>query len=712
MYYFCSAITAPAASGKTMYIKTMYCNLVFVLLLSVSGWAGLRAGLASDIEVFTGGRTKIVWARGVTANVDNDIATKNYKLMGFDTREGQERVIVPGPISCADPWITSDGQRVIFSSWPDTIVYIADWSGQNVRPLLKGFGLCIWNDPATNLDWVYFSEVPYGSRVYRCEIDSINHAELVWNKSPVSIRFRVSADGKQAGGEFPWPNAGEVSLPNGSFTRYGSGCNAQMAPDNSYRFFHLESGHQEITMYDYGGANSRIIRLDTVPGDTQKTTVWIPKWSNDSRFFTVEIEKNQDIYMGKFSGDFSAVQEWLRITNNSYFDDYAYAWIGLASEMMFSHDSLCFTLDAAGQGVLSRIDSVTNFHGTLPPLSAVTQAPWLTLQVDGQFNSQSITNTVSPKGLASGIYSTSVMVSGAGVPSEQYVVTLRIDGPVRLASIDIVPPYPELPCSLSVKFSAHTYDQFHDPMAAPIQWRCDSGGTVSDSGLFQSNGTEGRFTVFACDSGPGLPCASTPVTVYKNLTVISPDSGMVFHSGDTMRIRWQGKPPFLQGVNIFITIDKGRIWIPVNSVVISILDNTWGDFAWVVPDSIDAGNGMHDLKSDSCRVQVADYNKGSNHVYFSRGYFTIAGSSAVRRHPAAAAVRYVKMRVTGRQIRVLASNPIQSLSVYDCKGAFVARYLAPDNQKVKEMKLTCPSGFHLIKVATADGIRVFRCIVY
>jgi hypothetical protein len=680
------------------------CYLVFILFLFSTSWADL----AADIEAFTGGRTKIVWARSVTGAQDDDLQIKAYELLGFDSHEGFERVIAPGPISCANPLITSDGMRVIFTSWPDDTVYISDWTGQNIRPLLQGYGLSVWNDPATKRDWIYYSDVPYGTRVDRCEIDSVAHSELVWNKSPVSIRFRVSADGKQGGGEFPWPTAGEVSLPNDTFVGYGSGCNAQIAPDNSYRFFNLVSSHKSLNVCDFGATNCRQINTSSFLDSEGITAIWAPKWTNDSRFFTFRNTNNQEIYLGKFNGDYTAVSSCLRVTNNTVYDDYAYAWISVPSQISFSPESLSFVVDTAGVGNTSQTISVANFHGILPSLSAVTSATWLSVQVTGTPNNQSIKNTVSASGLASGIYATSVLVSGSGVPSEQYVVKLRVNGAPRVDTIVISPSDPLLPCSTSVTFAAQAFDQFHDSMAASIKWSLDSGGAISSAGVFNSNGSVGRFVVQACVVGPHVQCAATTIQVYKNLYVTSPRKGMAFFPGDTMHVRWVGSTPNMQGVLVYLTLDNGRIWTMLNTAsAISKQDVAWGDYKWVVPDSIVVPGGMQLLKSDSCQIRVADYDQGPNSDFYSDGLFAI-GKTAQTAKFTSPSKPFVKLFLTGRRMAIRSSVPIVKVEIYDCRGVCIGQFRDYGMHSVGFRLLP---GVNMIKLKTAAEMLMYKVVV-
>lgn len=679
-----------------------YRYLAFILLLFSISWADL----AADIEAFTGGRTKIVWARSITGAQDDDLQIKAYELMGFDTHEGFERVIAPGPISCANPLITTDGTRVIFTSWPDDTVYICDWTGQNIRPLLQGFGLYIWNDPVTNRDWIYYSDIPYGTRVDRCVIDSVAYSELVWNKSQVSIRFRVSADGKQGGGEFPWPSAGEVSLPNGAFVGYGSGCNAQIAPDNSYRFFNLVSGHTSLNMCDYSDSNCRQINTSSFLDTGVNDAIWAPKWTNDGRFLTFRNTSNQEIYIGKFNGDYTGISSCLRVTNNTVYDDYAYAWISVPSQISFSPESLSFVVDTAGVGTEPQTISVENFHGALPSLSAVTSATWLNVQVTGTLHSQSIKNTVSASGLASGIYATSVLVSGAGIPSEQYVVKLRINGAPRIDTIVISPSDPLLPCSTSITFAANVFDQFHDTMAASITWSLDSGGTISSAGFFKSNGSEGRFVAQACVVGQAK-CAATSILVYKNLYVTSPQKGAAFFPGDTMHVRWVGSTPDMQGVLVYLTIDNGRIWTMLNTSAISKQDVAWGDYKWVVPDSIVVSGGMQLLKSDSCQIKVANYDQGSNSDFYSDGLFTI-GKTAKTAKFAIPSKPFTKLFLTGKRMAISSSVPIVKVEIYDCRGVCIEKC---KDYGMCSFSFRLQSGLNIIKVKTAAETLMYKLVV-
>jgi len=183
--------------------------------------------------------------------------------------DGKERVILPGPASYGNPSITHDGSRVVFSDVPAGKVYVVGWDAKNKRFLVNGFGLCTWFDSDTGIEWVYAGAAEFNYPVNRYQLDNPQVKESVWNKVvSCSNGFQVSADGTRTGSEFPHPNAGVATLPNGSWQHYGNGCEGCIAPDNSYRFFHMgeSAGHSGVMMYDGGGINKRMVPFIDYPG--------------------------------------------------------------------------------------------------------------------------------------------------------------------------------------------------------------------------------------------------------------------------------------------------------------------------------------------------------------------------------------------------------------------------------------------------------------
>ena len=301
--------------------------VVACLLLSD---AGLSGDVREDVLALTGARTKIVWLHAVQPRTKGwDAVDPDYELVCFDTADGKQRVILPGPASYCNPCISPDGERVLFSDMATNTLWVINWDGSNRRELTKGYVLCTWRDPKDRNQWVYFTDAGYmKGPLTRCRIDDPAIREVVWSKEQAAHTLTLSADGTHAGSEFPWPFAGVAILPNVSWKQYGNGCNACIAPDNSYRFFHMgeEVGHDGVIFYDDGGTNRRVISFRA---DLHADS-WVPRWTNDVRFLTTNSAiggPEADIYLGKFDDAFNKVEKWVRITNNHEQDTKACAWL-------------------------------------------------------------------------------------------------------------------------------------------------------------------------------------------------------------------------------------------------------------------------------------------------------------------------------------------------------------------------------------------------
>lgn len=254
-----------------------------------------KDGVAARLVDLAGGRrVKVAWLRGNAAQGDDGC------LMGFDTAEGKERVIVPAPTVCTDPYFSPDGGRILFSSLPvEQKAYIVDWDGKNLRTILTGRHFCVhglWRDPATGVEWVYASDAAskeadaelaasgrenlakhYALSVYRYKLNDLSVRELVWDKMPIG-------------------------------------------------------DHRTITMYDKAGGLKAKFAINTMPGNDKdpERKIWRPRWSNDVRLFSVrsaDMAPVGDVCIGAFNETFTGVEGWVQVTDTADNDGCPLAWV-------------------------------------------------------------------------------------------------------------------------------------------------------------------------------------------------------------------------------------------------------------------------------------------------------------------------------------------------------------------------------------------------
>jgi hypothetical protein len=266
--------------------------------------------------------------------------------VGFDTRTGVEHQILPGPHSYAQPVLTPDARRVLYTDLSactgkgnaseECDVFVVDWDGRNRRKFTDGHVYCVKTDPRDGLTWVYVGNIYNGGNlVNRHRLDDPSVKELVWDKSKVDIRFQVTDDCRLVGGQLPRDvGAGIATIPNGQFRKIGWGCNTSLAPDGSI-FFHQIGSHREIILYDANGGNKRKIALNNAPG-VGGHQVWNPTFTTDRQFMTMTAPWPQlhrakaDVYFGKFNESHTAIDSWVLVTDFPAMEAGAYAWIGPA----------------------------------------------------------------------------------------------------------------------------------------------------------------------------------------------------------------------------------------------------------------------------------------------------------------------------------------------------------------------------------------------
>lgn len=298
----------------------------------------------TGLRAFTGTHTRVVWVQDVGDGTDVFARGDRLVLMGLDSDDGSgERAILGKPASYARPFVTPRGDRVIVSDRAREHVFVVNWDGSGLRALGAGTALTVWRDPSDGREWVYVGadrEDDAYHTVRRFPIDRPDASELVWNQTLVGEEFQVSADGRRASGVFPWPEAGMAELPNGRLTLFGSGCWASMMPGDSYRLWYFDGAHRNLTLVETRTGRSWRVGLSSAPG-IDGFEVYHPRWSNHPRFmtmtgpYTVGNDANRirsgggavEVHVGRFSDDWSAIERWVRVTDNARADFYPDVWL-------------------------------------------------------------------------------------------------------------------------------------------------------------------------------------------------------------------------------------------------------------------------------------------------------------------------------------------------------------------------------------------------
>ena len=326
------------------------CALASLSLALAGCSSGTAAGdgPGAEVRALTGAHTRVVWVQG--DGTDPETEGDQLILMGLDSDDGKgERVILSQRRSYVKPRLTARANRIVFSSrilpGPPEI-FVVNWDGTGLRKLADGFAMAVWENPADGSEWVYAGteNTKYDfATVTRFPIDAPAKRELVWNTTLVSMEgFHVMADGRRAGGLWPWPAAGVADLTKKTWTKLGEGCWSSLTNARGPLFWYFDGAHRNVTMVDVDAGTRWVVNINSAPG-FDGAEVSHPRWTNHPRFLTLSGPYNQgganqvrsggkqvELYLGRFSEDFSRVEAWARVTNNSGGDSHPDVWIDVA----------------------------------------------------------------------------------------------------------------------------------------------------------------------------------------------------------------------------------------------------------------------------------------------------------------------------------------------------------------------------------------------
>jgi hypothetical protein len=325
-------------------VHAIYLCLMLSLLAGCESTAA-REGAAADVHALTGAHTRVVWVQG--DGTDPFALEKQLVLMGLDSDDGRgERVILGERGSYVKPLLTPRGDRIVFSTHPrhgDSSVFIVGFDGKGLRRFDRGFALGVWQHPDDGSEWVYIAsdlqQLGYKT-VTGVRIDEPSQRHQIWNGPLISAdTFQVSPNRKLAGGLFPWPAAGVADLEKGTWKKFGEGCWTALNDVGTPLFWYFDGSHRNLLMVDVARDRRWTVPINHAPG-FENPEVYHPRWTRHPRFMTMTGPYNQgganqvrsggtqaEVWLGRFSSDFTAIESWARVTTNKGGDSYPDVWI-------------------------------------------------------------------------------------------------------------------------------------------------------------------------------------------------------------------------------------------------------------------------------------------------------------------------------------------------------------------------------------------------
>ncbi len=343
--------------------------LYSVIFLSVD--VAQAATKADSVLALTGNKnTRFVWVRWPWADQNyNPVSAYSQvnlyndhpftQIVSFNTETNTTRYLDSSIGSHCYPRFTrKDGSQVVWADDVNKCAWISDFAGTTPKRKLiasddYSTAACQY-DPATGKEYVYV----IGSTkktLYRIEFNAnytlnISTKISIYSGSEIPQgALSVSADGKYIGGEMPWPNTEIFDVENNQHLarRWPSGafgCQPNLAPDNSYRFFHLHDDHMIVSMWD-SSLSTKYWDVPfnlNMPGNVTGMDIAGPRWTNNVRFLTngyplqggfmdqysnsffgmnsaqvkaSDASKAGSFCFGKFSQDYRSIESYVRISD-------------------------------------------------------------------------------------------------------------------------------------------------------------------------------------------------------------------------------------------------------------------------------------------------------------------------------------------------------------------------------------------------------------
>lgn len=299
------------------------------------------------LEEMTGAHTRVVWLQDAWEHEDVFSDQGRLRLMSLDSRDGLgERERIPGPSRLRRPLLSPCGEWIVFSREDDGGVWLLGWASDEPVRIAEGLALALAELEGTL--WIYVGREPVNedsnpafARVVRVDAANPEVEKPVWDAAPVSRdNFQLSADGRFAGGVFPWPEAGIADLEAGTWSPTGRGCWVGLAPMAEPLTWILDGAHRNLLMV-HARSGERwqvpLARHEAFGGHE----IYHPRWSSHPRFLSVtgpfKIRKggnnirgggaDVEVFVGRFAEDWRSVEAWVQVTDNAHANFFPDVWV-------------------------------------------------------------------------------------------------------------------------------------------------------------------------------------------------------------------------------------------------------------------------------------------------------------------------------------------------------------------------------------------------
>ncbi|MBD3243828.1 MAG: hypothetical protein GF331_24770, partial [Chitinivibrionales bacterium] len=556
---------------------------------------------------------RLAWRQGGPISEWYESYTRTVWVM--DTKDGQVRELTPVNLlpgsqpNVDNPSITADGSRVIFQL-EGRGTYVINWDGTGLRQVRHNDHCRYWHGPG-DTDWSVGYDPAIGGAV-RVNIDEPSSVVTLWNDGEITPTWiSLSTDGTVLAADFPWPEVGIASVPNGQvhYLNPGDwGCWPDMAPDNTHDVLWQLDPHTRIAIAD-GQGN----RLATI-GTTEPIWDWADQHGKYNDCSPDEIESdatrwsNRREYITFWVKNVVAGPFVMRLSDRAWaavYDDVGCEYRGNMAMWVYTDEV---------QGTAPRIapmDAVTCMAGEQSSITVdASGTPAPTLSAQGLPAGMALIDGTSP--------ATSFVIRGTPTQVGEYTVTLHATNALGSdnLSFTIEVTVQNTPPTVSAGADSTAFtgiavqlqgEASDDGVPAPlvVRWRQiggPAGGatfadtTLATSAVTFSQAGSYRLTLSATD-GEHTRVDTVVYTVTQSIpfTVLSPSAGQRVPIGGECVIEWQVQ--LLEGMRISLSTNGGETFTQITAGGAVGADTTV--YVWHVAPSTPP--------SDDCIIRVSKY---------------------------------------------------------------------------------------------------------